>query len=100
MDKNVEEGHFSTLVDPEKRLGFQVGDRFVNAWGRDFDPDDDIVDDEEDDSYATWTPEQLKAEAKARGVKPEGRKKSDFVAALEAYDVEHADDEEDEDAED
>lgn len=90
--ENEQEPHPSTLTEPGQNVGFMVGDRMVNGWGRPFEEDEDIEEDE--DSYSRWTADQLKAEVKARGLTPAGKKKSDYAAALEADDADNPEEEE------
>jgi hypothetical protein len=75
---------------------FKLGDRVVDAWGNDVDPDEEAPD------YSKMSAKELKAEIDRRNadraeedhIVLEGTKKSDAVAALEADDEAHADDEE------
>lgn len=74
---------------------FMLGDREVDAWGNDVEHDEEV-------GYNQWTGKQLAAEVDKRNadreeadqIVVEGRKKSDYVAALEADDETYTDEEE------
>lgn len=72
---------------------FRLGDRVVDAWGRD--AEEPAADGE---SYSDWSAKQLLAEIENRNANRDesehivldGKKKSDAVAALEADDEAHS----------
>lgn len=80
---------------PQESTKFMLGDRLVDAWGRDAEPDEEV-------GYSDWTAKQLMAEIERRNANRdesehivlEGKKKADAVSALEADDEAHADEEE------
>lgn len=81
---------------PRESTKFVLGDRLVDAWGNDVEPDEAAP------AYSEWKAADLKAEIDKRNegraeedqIVLEGNKKSDAVKALEDDDAAHADEEE------
>jgi hypothetical protein len=71
---------------------YNIGDRVVDAWGREAQADEEV-------GYDSWTAKQLMAEIEKRNSDRDedsqivlaGKKKSDAVAALSADDEANAD---------
>lgn len=70
-----------------EQVGFHVGDRFVDAWGRDIEQDE-VLDADADPGYAKMSAKDLQALAKERELDLTGvTKKSEVIALLEAADA-------------
>jgi len=80
---------------PQESTQFRVGDRLVDGWGNEVEEEAADIPDNKD--YGSWKGDQLIAEVKRRNdsrddeakIVPDGKKKADFVAALEADDEDH-----------